>query len=110
MCMGEHDVYRELIAHFQNSPSPGTITTALRSLVCTGPLSGSIFACSDTLLPKRLDTQLKCKKTLKALLANCADLRSLEPLLEDAPPKVQKCVLNVWSLVGSAFSWQLSQY
>ena len=57
--MGEFDVYRELIAHFQNANSSE-------------------------------DLQLKCKKTLKALLANCADLRSLEPLLGDAPPKVQK--------------------
>jgi len=61
--MGEYDVYRELIAHFQKDGS------------------------SD-------DLQLKCKKALKTLLANCADLRSLEPLLGDAPPKVQKYVLK----------------
>eukprot|EP00750_Incisomonas_marina_P031948 INCI859.1.p1 GENE.INCI859.1~~INCI859.1.p1 ORF type:complete len:525 (+),score=114.87 INCI859.1:156-1730(+) len=73
--MGEFDVYRELIAHFQNANSSE-------------------------------DLQLKCKKTLKALLANCADLRSLEPLLGDAPPKVQKYVLRqlVSALPGNGSS------
>jgi hypothetical protein len=61
--MGEEDVYRELIAHFQKDHS------------------------SD-------DLKVKCKKSLKILLGNCADLRSLEPLLEDAPKKVQKYVLK----------------
>jgi len=40
------------------------------------------------------DLKLKCKKALKAMLAQVADIKALEPLLGDAPPKVQKYVLR----------------
>jgi len=40
------------------------------------------------------DLKTKCKKALKAMLAQVADIKALEPLLGDAPPKVQKYVLR----------------
>jgi 3-methyladenine DNA glycosylase AlkD len=40
------------------------------------------------------DLQIKSKRALKAVLAKCTHLQALQPLLRDAPPKVQKYVLR----------------
>merc|ERR1712137_860935 len=40
------------------------------------------------------DLKLKARKGLKRMLAQVADIKALEPLLGDAPPKVQKYVLR----------------
>lgn len=40
------------------------------------------------------DLQLKARKGLKRMLSQVADIKALEPLLSDAPPKVQKYVLR----------------
>ena len=40
------------------------------------------------------DLQTKAKRALKAILAKCTHLQALQPLLKDAPTKVQKYVLK----------------
>merc|ERR1712100_875121 len=40
------------------------------------------------------DLQTKAKRALKAILAKCTHLQALQPLLKDAPVKVQKYVLK----------------
>ena len=40
------------------------------------------------------DLKTKAKRALKAILAKCTHLAALQPLLQDAPMKVQKYVLR----------------
>jgi hypothetical protein len=43
------------------------------------------------------DLKTKAKRALKAILAKCTHLAALQPLLRDAPMKVQKYVLRQFS-------------
>ncbi|XP_076390410.1 uncharacterized protein LOC100883620 isoform X1 [Megachile rotundata] len=45
------------------------------------------------------DLKAKCNTTLKQVLQRCMYIESLEPLLEDAPPNILKCILGQFSKI-----------